>query len=142
MLYEFCWQKSNKVTSSLSLFFCFCYFLHGTLCIYLSCFFFLFSLWIFIYLLCSISLRLSSWGSLSPSQILHSRFNFVFRQVLKHILLLKSLLWPHGYRVPSFSMVLSMAWPPCLSCLLKHQAFDHPDHKHSRFPPDRLMGLT
>lgn len=114
LLHEFWWQKSKKVISSLSLFYCFCYFLHDTLCIYLSCFSFLFSLWTSIYVLCSVSLMLSSWCSLSPSQTLHSRFNFVFSQVLKHILLFKSLLWPHGGQVPSFSIILSMSWLPCL----------------------------
>ena len=109
LLYEFWWQKSKKVTSSLSLFYCFCYFLHDTLCVYLSCFSFLFSLWTSIYVLCSVSLMLSSWCSLSPSQALHSRFNFVFSQVLKHILL------PHGGQVPSFSVILSMSWLPCLA---------------------------
>lgn len=122
-------DKSKKVTSNLSSFYCFCYFLCGTLCICLSCFFLLCSLWTSIYVLCSVSLMLSSWYSLGPAQLLLSRFNFVFKQVLEHILPLKSLLWPHGCKVPRFSIFLSMSWPPCLSCLLRYWIFGYPDHK-------------
>ena len=77
LLYGFCWQerKKKKVTSNLSLFYCFCYFLHGTFWICLSCFFLLFSLWTSIYVLHSVSLMLSSLCALSSPQLFFSKFN-------------------------------------------------------------------